>query len=333
MRRYLGFLLLLALTGFSLGCSSAARWQFGRARAVEEHGNPQKALAMYESVLERMPPGERAWRSEVLFRMGECLWTMDRASEAFALFQKAADLNENHMLARLRLGEIYLAGGAIDRASEQAHAVLRMASANTEALALLGAASSVAGDNKLAEAAFQQVLEADPRRVNIAVALAELYNREDRLPEARAVLAKAAEAQPASAAPWLALGRLEEQEGNTAAAEQAYRKAVATEDGPESNLRLAQFLQRATRIDEAEQILQRVDLQRPKLPTALPDFEMAAGRTSRALDRYLIALRSFPMPQASPKNVWKPTANISNEVAKSSRAKARSDKNRSRVFW
>src|SRR5512142_1121061 len=178
MRRQSVSFLILILIGFSLGCSSAARWQFHRARSVEEHGNPQKALVMYESVLEHMPAGDRAWRSDVFFRMGECLWTMDRASEAFALFQKAADLNENHTLARLRLGEIYLAGGAIDRATEQAHAVLRLASTNTEALALLGAASSVSGDSKLAEAAFKQVLEVDPKRVNIAIALAELYNRE-----------------------------------------------------------------------------------------------------------------------------------------------------------
>src|SRR5437899_376909 len=79
----------------------------------------------------------------------------------------------------------------------------------------------------------------------VAVALAEIYNREDKVPQARAVLVKAAAASAdvkKSAIAWLGLGRLEEQEGSVVSAELAYRSAVSADDSATTNLRLAQFL-------------------------------------------------------------------------------------------
>jgi tetratricopeptide (TPR) repeat protein len=84
----------------------------------------------------------------------------------------------------------------------------------------------------------------------------------------------------------ITLGRLEEQEGNLPAAEEAYRSAVADGDTPESNFALAQFLQRASRIPEAELVLRRLDKRNPDQPSRLADFEMMAGRPLNAVERY-----------------------------------------------
>ncbi|HYH00427.1 MAG TPA: tetratricopeptide repeat protein [Terriglobales bacterium] len=294
-RILLSFVFLAVIIGLGTGCSSVSRYRFERAYQFEKQGSTEKALSKYAALLAHIPASDHHLRSQVYFRMGECFWRLDKVNEAFAAFQAAAETDAKNVPAHLRLGEIYLAGGAAQRATEQAHTVLQLASANVDGLALLGAASSAVGDTRLAQKAFERVLESDPQRVNVAVALADIYNREDRVEDARRVLRQAAAAQPASSRPWLALGRLEEQEGDAGAAEQAYRNAVAAEDTVEANLRLAQFLQRTSRVGDAEKILAHADRLRPDLPIALSDFKFISGQPISALDRYTIALRSPPM--------------------------------------
>ncbi len=303
MRRALIFPILI-LIGFSAGCSSIAKLQLARAHKLQASGDTEQALDAYEQALTRIPRRDARLRSQALYQMGDCFWKLGRVNEAFAAFQRAAEADNSNMPAHLRMGEIYLAGGALERATEQAHTVLQLASANVEGLALLGAASSAAGNTQVAQQAFSRVLESDPRRVSVAVALADIYNRQDNLDEARAVLRKAALAQPSSSLPWLALGRLEEQEGNVSAAEQAYREAVKAEDSSEAYSRLAQFLERAARIPEAEQVLRRVDTFHPTLPTAFSDFKLLSNSPAAALDRLTDALRSPALDESNRRKRW-----------------------------
>ena len=83
---------------------------------------------------------------------------------------------------------------------------------------------------------------------------------------------------------------------------ESYRKAIAIQDTPETNLRLAQFLQRSARIAEAEQTLRKVDAQEPSYPIALADFQFLSGDTDDALQQYQKALNADPRagPPASP---------------------------------
>ncbi len=268
--------------------------QLQRALKLEQQ-RPAAALALYQTILNAVPARNHVLRSRLYFRMGECYWGMERVTEAYTAFQKAADLDNRNIGAHLRLGEMLLAGGMPDKASDQANAVLRVASTNPEALALLGSAAAAIGDNGVARLIFNRTLEIDPSRVTVALALADLEDRDDHTDRAREILHRAAAAQPASSLPWLALGRLEEQEGNEAAAEQDYRHAVVLEDTPETNLRLAQFLERTARVPEAEKVLRRVD-QFNLNHSALPDFELFAGHPADARRDYLQALSSESRP-------------------------------------
>jgi len=276
-----------------LGCSSVSG-EIGRAQELERNGRAADALALYERALARTPQRDAHRRSRLLYLIGQCEYGQDHMQEAFAAFQKAVEVEPDNVAAHLRLGEFYLAAGAVDRAREQAEVVLKAVGNNSEALSLWGAALAASGQNAFARDAYERVLRMDPKRVAVALALADLYNRDDQVNEARRVLLEAAKVNPGSAAPWLALGRLEEQEGQVAVAEAAYRQAVSLEDTPETNLRLAQFLQRTARIGEAEQVLRRVDAQRPAQPTALPDFELMAGKPGDARGQYLAALSARP---------------------------------------
>jgi len=315
--------LLAALAGLLaavlLGCSTVPR-EIARAQALERRGRAAEALALYERALARTPRRDAHQRSQLLYLIGQCEYGQEHVQEAFTAFREAVEAEPGNVAAHLRLGEFYLAAGAVDRAREQAELVLKTVGNNSEALSLWGAALAASGQNAFARDAYQRVLGMDPKRVAVALALADLYNRDDQVKEARRVLLDSAKANPGSAAPWLALGRLNEQEGQVAAAEAAYRQAVALEDTPETNLRLAQFLQRTARIGEAEQVLRRVDAQRPSQPTALPDFELLAGKPGDAQGQYLAALSAKPDPkQAAKKKAGKTDSRAQDRAALATR--------------
>ncbi len=279
---------LLLLTFCFLGC---ARNQLNRGLQFEMEGQYASALQSYEQVLARTPPNSQR-RVEVLNRMGECLNHLNRPQEAFTTFLKAVEINPADTPARLRMGQMLLEAGAPERAREQANLILQSTPTNTEALELLGAAWATSGNFELAKQAYTRVLERDPSRVKVAIALADIYNRENDDQRAKGILKDAANAHPGDAQPWLALARLHEQQGDGQEADAAYRKAISVEDTPETNLRWAQFLQRSSRITEAEQALRRVDAQQPKEPVALADFQLLSGRPDQAAQQYQRALDS-----------------------------------------
>ena len=301
--RWLSIAVLL-LASFFLGCTHSL---LNQAQQYELAGNDASALLTYQEALAKTPQREQQKTSEILTRMGHCLYRMDRLAEAFNAYQKAAEIDASNTEAQLRLGELYLTGGDVDRAREQALLVLKTNSANNEALALLGSTWAASNQPAMAKVIFEKVLSTDPGRVKVAVALADIYNRDNDPDKARDILKRCAAAKPKSAAPWLAMARLEEQEGNASAAEEAYRRAIATEDNPETNFRLAQFLQRAARIAEAEQVLRRVDSQRRDYPVALPDFQLLSGHPGNAVDQYRSALESVSTPPTPAKRFfWQP---------------------------
>jgi tetratricopeptide (TPR) repeat protein len=274
------------------GCS---RNLLHQAQQYELAGKNAEALQAYQQALAHTSDRDSRKRSEILLRMGECLYRMDRITEAFSTFQKAADADKNNTTAHLRMGEMYLSAGIPDRAREQATLVLNGLASNNEALALLGAAWAAADNPAMAKQAYERVLTSDPKRVTVAVALADIYNREDNVAKAREILKQSAAAQPQSALPWLAMARLDEQEGDSQAAEDSYRRAVSIEDTPATNLRLAHFLQRSTRVVEAEQVLRRVDAQRKNYPVALGDFKLSSGQAGNAIDQYEAALSAMTL--------------------------------------
>lgn len=293
LRNKLSIISVALLLVFASGCNVALSYKLGRARKLESQGKNAEAIKLYSNLLKQMPEhGNNQRRSEVLLRMGECWLRAGSPSDAFAAFQKAAEADSKNMTAHLRLGEMYLEGGAAERATEQAQTVLQLASASTDGLALLGAASSAAGDTDMALHAFEGVLKAEPQRVRVAVALADIYNQRDEVEKARQVLKAAIAAQPASSVPLLALGRLEEQEGNATTAEEAYRRAVSVEDSVETNTRLATFLARTSRPDEAAKVLLRADSLNHELPVGQADFKLLTGDPSMALDQYFEVLSS-----------------------------------------
>ncbi len=127
-RRLLVFLLLVVATAWFGGCSSPDR-KLASARRLEREGKTAEALSLYRAIL----PGihDPRARSQVLLRMGDGLYRLDRPAEAFAAFEKAVEADNSNLAAQLRLGDLYLSAGAPEQAQQQAEAMLRVADGNT----------------------------------------------------------------------------------------------------------------------------------------------------------------------------------------------------------
>lgn len=284
--RVLGFLLAIAILA---GCSG--RHQIEHAMQLEAQGKYLDAALIYERVLPGYS-GKPQQQSILETRLGESLLRADFPQEAFSAFNQAVELDSSNTLAHLRLAQLYIAAKAPERGYDHLVKALDREPNQPEAVAVLGAYYTSIGQVERAEQEFQRALLLEPGRQSVAIALADLYNTGGEVDKARAVLLKSAQADKTDASAWLALGRLEEEQGNGQAAESAYRNGVNAEDVPETNLRLAQFLLRDGKVKEAEESLRRADSKKPLDSTWLADFELNSGHAVRASVHYASLLQS-----------------------------------------
>ncbi|MGA2991258.1 MAG: tetratricopeptide repeat protein [Candidatus Korobacteraceae bacterium] len=276
-----------------LGCSGR-EWQREKGKRLQSEGRPAAALDLFQSWLAHSPRADGREQSGAWFQIGECLKALDRPGEAAMAYIQAIEIDPANNLARLRLGEIYLLGGSVELAQEQARKVIQRVGANADAFELLGTAAAVEDEVPVATDALRRALELDPKRTRVAISLAELLNRAGQHQQAREVLWDAVLQQPNSSAPYLALARLAEQDALTQEAEYAYRKAVETENTPENNLHLAQFLERSSKMDEAERVLRAIDAAQAGAPFSYADFQLHAGKPLEAGEEYASGLASTP---------------------------------------
>jgi tetratricopeptide (TPR) repeat protein len=257
-----------------------------RAQALAQDDNCGKALPIFDRVIPSIPAENVASRSQGYLDLGKCLLVTERPGDALTAFQHAADLDPNNLDARLELGSLLVLGGLPQEAVPIAEYVDARKPGDARALALLAAIAQASGQPGEAERLYRTAFDADNKRPEIALAFAEVLNRANKTQQALDVLQQAATASN-DAQLWLALGRFAEHQGDVPAAERAYRAAVQAKDTPENNLRLAQFLQRLARTNEAEAILRHVDELQPARVSALADFLVSAGRADDALTSYV----------------------------------------------
>jgi tetratricopeptide (TPR) repeat protein len=288
-------IVLVLITAFCIGCSRPYSTDLLRAEQAERDGSNAAALKIYESVLPRIPAGETRTRGFVQMRMGACLLQIGKPNEAFLSFQQAVASDSQNLEAHRRVAEMLLLGGATQKAAEELNAILQKRPDDAAAIGTLGAVHASVGNVQSAVPLLERSFRLNSTDSQVAITLAELYNRLDRTSEARTVLVQSA-SRNGNSETWLALGRLEEQEGKPDAAESAYRSAVKASDSVAANLRLAQFLQRAARIDEATKILQRVDSMRRESPPTLGDFYLYTGRPVAAAQIYSQEVLSRAQP-------------------------------------
>src|SRR3954471_14790628 len=115
------FGILLAAVLATSACSISSRAQLARGQRFQEQNRPAAALALYDALLPVLPKSNTHTLSQVELWRGECLWQLARPAEAFSAFHKSADLDPDNLKARLRLAEVFLAGGSAQAAAEYAN--------------------------------------------------------------------------------------------------------------------------------------------------------------------------------------------------------------------
>jgi tetratricopeptide (TPR) repeat protein len=285
LRSFLQNLTLVSVLCVLSGCSSYHR-DLQRGEQLELAGDYAGALAVYDRAVPKIPADQPALRGQGFLRLGECLLRLGRMTDAFNAFHQALELDPSNLEAHRRVAELLIAGGLPDRAIEHANFILSKDATSASAFTLLGTAAVALGDSATAEKQYRAALKADPKMSKVAIALAELLGQQERVNDARVVLLTATAASPSDPSPWLALGRLEEQEGLPVPAEAAYRAALKAKDTPDTSARLSQFLQRTGRIDEARKVLALADESRPSHPPALADLQLNLGHAREALALY-----------------------------------------------
>src|SRR5947207_3336387 len=280
---------VFVVLAFLAGCSRSSLAR--QAQQLEEQGRYLEAAAIYVQLLPQYQ-GQPLKQSLLNIQLGEAFLHGEHPAEAFNAFSRALELDNSSSTAHLRIAQLFIAANSPERAYDHLVNVLGEQPNHPEALAALGGYYVSIGQPARAEQQFQRVLAIKPGQQTVAVALADVYSAANEIEKARGVLANSAAANQGNPMAWLALGRLEEEQGNAEGAESAYRNAVKAEDNAETNLRLAQFLLRTAKIKEAEEALSRADSKKPLQSTWMRSEERRVGKECRAAIQYLAVLQN-----------------------------------------
>src|SRR6266508_3178655 len=197
-----------------------ARKVYLRARSAVGDGRYREALDLYRRVIEQLPED-----AVVRFEYAQLLRDLNVADEAAKQAREAVRLDPSFSEARRLLGSIELSGAGsdparLDKAIEelrQAHKLAPDDAATTASLAraLLGRgrsgeaaallrltaeARAKSGRFREAEAVYRELLELDPGDRESQAALVDLYEDQDRLDDALALLQEMEKRDPENAA-------------------------------------------------------------------------------------------------------------------------------------
>lgn len=283
-----GWWLSLLLGGVVLaGCSSDRGLK--QAEASLAAGHPEETVRKLDRVLPTLEDPKQ--RASALITLGDALFSLGHVPDAITAYQGAAVADPTDGRPARKLAELMVRTGNPQSALPLTESLAAQQPNDPAVLSLHGAALAGVGKRDEAEAMFRRAITLRPGDADAGISLAEILLQRGDVAGARAVLTTTTKAthEPSG---WLALGRLEEQGGNRESAEAAYRSAVHLEDSPETNFRLAQFLQRSSKLAEAQQVLEHLDeLNANALASA--DFEMQTGKGNNALRAYMATIRSW----------------------------------------
>lgn len=184
---------------------------------------------------------------------------------------------------------------AFAAARSRARAAVEQAPGDARLWSVAGLCARLAGDAPDAEHCWRRSMALQPSAA-ACNHLGELLATEGRLAEALECYAAAADAGVADAIGWGNLGLLRMQAGDTAAAEQAYRQALAlAPDHVRTRVNLGVLLAGAARFDEAEALYLAALARAPDDVAALTNLGLLREETRRygeaeALQRHALAL-------------------------------------------
>ncbi len=285
MRNWVAAIVLLSFAVLS-GCNQTQH-QLAAAKQAECSRHYADALRIYSQLLD--VDQDKALRATIRTFAANDLINLERYQEAYEELRQALIEDPDSSVARVSMSNLLVSGGEYKEARALLQSALAHDPHDEAAIIALSSLERSGGNSASAEQLYLSALAHDPASAELAMGYAQLLTDGLRSDEARAVLSNAAlkcASQPEKAAKiWLAIARLEEQQGNLSSADADYRKAQQELPSEQTALRRAQFYERNARMDEARTVLREI-------PSALSterigELELASGNSPVAASQFL----------------------------------------------
>ncbi|MEM6291731.1 MAG: tetratricopeptide repeat protein [Myxococcota bacterium] len=270
------------------------------AKKIAE-GKPDEALAIVDAELATSPEDHELW-----FSKGVALRELGKVDEAMAAWDEALSREPDFFGALHAKGAVFLEreawNDAITTLNAAAQAKPDYADVHYNlALAILGASAAGAreGDGiDGATKALSTAYDLDPKDVDVALALADLHIKRNRLDDAAPLLDGAAREKPDDPQIAAAQGRLALKRGDGQGALTAFERALAKSPGDAGfELGHAQALLRLNRSAEAEAELAALSKKAPESAVVWLEWGTALakqGKLKPALEKMDEAVRRGP---------------------------------------
>jgi tetratricopeptide (TPR) repeat protein len=228
---------------------------------------------------------------------------LQRYQEAIEELRKTAALDPNHLDARIKLGNYYMAGSKgrsdiIAEAEKIAKEILNKDANNIEGHILLGSVLFAQGDRDKAFGELNHAISIDPKRVESYLSLAKFYIVTNDKANAEATYQRAVAVNANSALAHTEYGKFLVQANRTADAEAELKKAVELEpNNRQARFYLASFYLAFKQLDKAEEnykALVAIDPEKPENQAVLADFYSAVNRIDDSIRTYQEILAKHP---------------------------------------
>jgi len=285
-------LVFLAVVGFYALERTLARQTIGR-RAVRDGCGLLAAFSLVFNLLAGFQAQAQAHNS-----LGTALVQADRVDEAISQYQKALEIQPNHMDARFNLGNAFLQTGRVDTAITQYQKALEIQPNHIEARFALGSAFAQTGRMDDAISQYQKVLEIRPNHMDARLGLGKALVQEGRVGEAISQFQDAMRINPNSAPAHNNLGIVLLGKGKVDEAVALFQQALIIDpDYAGANTSLGNVLLQKGKVDEATEHFQKALQKEPDSAVAhnsLANALMQKGKLDEAIAHFQRALEIQP---------------------------------------
>ena len=222
-----------------------------KGQALFDEGYFEKARLEFKNVLQIDPKDIPA-----RYALAQTLEKTQNWRGAAKQYMAVLETDPTHRDSLSRMGQIYLLGRNIEKATEHADKILALNLADPDGLSLRAGVKSVAGEVDSAKLDVLAALESVPGHANASALLASLYLREGATDKSIETLEDALSLDASNATIRTLLARVHTQIGNIDAAAKLYGDIIEQEpDVLGHRLRLANFHASREQKDEAEAVL------------------------------------------------------------------------------
>ena len=284
--------LIVILAVAVAACSNAEQSKTAylkKASDLQARGELEKARLELKNALQIDPKDTQTW-----YRLGEIEEQLQNWRAAAGDYQRVVDMDGTHNAAKVKLGRLFLLGGAPDRAQSLVDEVLKVQPDNADALVVRAGVEARRNDIKDAQRDVGAALDKDPHNIEAAILAASLAMRSGKSDDAVTVLKRAIDDHPKHTGLHAVLASVYAQQGKVDDGADQLKEIIALEPKTASHrIRLAGYYAANKRFKDAEQVLRDALQKQPKqkdLQLAMVKLLISQGKRDDAvktLEQYI----------------------------------------------